>query len=80
MFQDLILILQQVLVTVSSAVALLIAVAASRYLTRLMLRLARKAGRARRYTIDVGTVRIEVAVAISSKPAGRESLPGADEQ
>ena len=80
MLQDLMMIFQRILVTAGSAITLLIAAAASKYLSRLMLRLARKAMRTRRYVLDVGNVHVEVVVAISSKPVGRKSLPDADTQ
>jgi hypothetical protein len=80
MLQDLMMICQRILVTAGSAITLLIAAAASKYLSRLMLRLARKAMRTRRYVLDVGNVHVEVVVAISGTPVGRKSLPDADTQ
>jgi hypothetical protein len=80
MLQDLVMIFQQIIVTVGSAAALVIAATASRLLARLVARIAPKGTRTWKHTIDVGTNRIAVVVTVSSNPVGHKALPGAGNQ
>lgn len=80
MLGDLILILQQVIVTTGSAVAVVAALAAARYLVRLVSRAAPKVLRSWRYAVDLGGTHISVSVTITGTSRGRESIPGKDDE
>jgi len=80
MFEDLLLIVQQVIVTAGSAVAVVVALTVARYLVRLASRVAPQVARSWRYALDLGAARISVAVTISRTPGERKSIPDKDDE
>jgi hypothetical protein len=73
MFQALVAIMQQVLVTVGSAAVLVLAAAATRYLSRLIKAMTR-VPRTHRFMIGHGVVHVAVMITIGGTLQGRKTL------